>query len=283
MKIEKIPSKKQRTEPLTRVISIASGKGGVGKTTVVTNLAVALAQQAKSVLVLDADMGLANVDVMLGIKPQGTLQDVIEGTRTLEEILVRGPAGIMIIPAASGVERMCALTNADRTALFQGLEELASRFDYLLIDNEAGIGADVMYFTSAAHEIVLIVNDEPTSLTDAYGLVKVLSQTYGEREVRVIVNQASDAQQGVTVFERFSKALERFLHVQSHYLGSIPRDEMAREAILSQRAVVEAFPSSRVSVAIQRIAQELLTEAPYVRPNGGVQFFFSQLMERTGL
>lgn len=283
MNIEKIPSKKHSTEPLTRVISIASGKGGVGKTTIVTNLAVALAQQAKTVLVLDADMGLANVDIMLGIKPHGTLQDVIEGTRTLEEILVKGPAGVMIIPAASGVEKMCALSSADRAMLFNALEELAARFDYLLIDNEAGIGADVMYFTSAAHEVVMVVNDEPTSLTDAYGLVKVLSQTYGEREVRVIVNQAQDTKHGVNVFTRFARSLERFLHVNAQYLGSVPRDEMAREAVLTQRSVVDAFPSSRVSVAIQKIAQELVNETPYIRPKGGVQFFFSQLLERVGL
>jgi flagellar biosynthesis protein FlhG len=169
-------------QSVTRVLSFTSGKGGVGKTHSVTNVAIALAQKGLSVLVLDADLGLANVDVLLGLQPKGTLHDVLKGKLSLDDILLSGPGGITIIPAASGVEEIQALRTEEKMFLLEEIERVAHRFDYLLIDTPAGIGSDVMYFNSAAAEVVCIINGEPTSLTDTYALIKVLSKRMERRD-----------------------------------------------------------------------------------------------------
>ena len=153
-------------QDVTRVISFTSGKGGVGKTHTVVNTAVTLAAQGFSVLILDADLGLANVDVLAGVTPKGTLHDVLKGRCALDDILVEGPGGIVIIPAASGVEEIQALGNAEKMVLMSEVERIAHHYDFLLIDTPAGIGSDVMYFNSAAGEVVCVITGEPTSLTD---------------------------------------------------------------------------------------------------------------------
>ncbi len=264
---------------IARVISVTSGKGGVGKTTMTVNLAVCLARAGKSVLLLDADLGLANVDVMLGLAPHHTLNDVLEGRKNLGEILVSGPEGISIIPAASGVEEMGSLDTAKRMILMQEIEEIAHKFDYLLIDTSAGIGADVLYFNSASSEIVVVINDEPTSLTDAYALIKVLSQNYGEKSFSVLVNEVADAKTAITAFNRLNSAVERFLHVELRNLGFIPQDSAAAEAVRNQKALVEIYPSSPAALAFAALARKLDAEFYDLRVKGGMQFFFKQLLE----
>lgn len=268
-----------RAKGITRVISITSGKGGVGKTTTVVNLAISLARLGKSVLVLDADLGLANVDVMLGIRPKYTLQDLFEGKKSLAEIIISGPEGISIIPAASGVESICTLDTAQRMILMQSVEEVAAHYDYLLVDTQAGIGSEVMYFNCASAEIICVVNSEPTSLTDAYALIKVMSQNYGEKAVSILVNEAEDAQRAETTFRKLSKAVERFLHIELRYIGFVPMDSAAREAVLNQKALAEIFPSSPASLAITAIAKKVDSQFLDFRVKGGMQFFFKQLLE----
>jgi len=268
-----------RMNGVARVISVTSGKGGVGKTTTAVNLAVCLARQGKNVLLLDADLGLANVDVMLGIAPRYTMHDLFEGRRTLSEILISGPEGISIIPAASGVEGICNLDAAKRLLLMQSIEEIAERYDYLLIDTPAGIGSDVLYFTSASAEIVVVINDEPTSLTDAYALIKVLSQNYGERSFSVLINEAQSVTAGQTTFNKLHRVVERFLHVELRNLGSIPDDSGAAEAVRNQRALVEYFPSSPAALAFAALARKLDSDFYSLRIKGGMQFFFKQLLE----
>lgn len=263
---------------ITRVISFTSGKGGVGKTHTVTNMAVALARLGKSTLILDADLGLANVNVVFGLQPQYTLHDVFSGRKSLSDIIVTGPEGISIIPAASGIESICNLDDQQKMSLMAGIEQVAYQYDYLLIDTRAGISSDVMYFNSASAEIICVINNEPTSLTDAYAVIKVLATNYGEKSVSIISNNVSDEQEGLAAYRRLSRAVEKFLHVELKYLGCVPRDGAVTSAIQAQRSVLEIFPTSKASRSIERIARAVDEEFLEHRVKGGMQFFFEQIL-----
>lgn len=264
---------------VTRVLSFTSGKGGVGKTHSVTNVAVALANQGLSVLLLDADMGLANVDVLLGLQAKGTLHDVLKGNMSLDDILLTGPGGITIIPAASGVEEIQALRPEEKMFLLEEIERVAHRFDYLLIDTPAGIGSDVMYFNSAAAEVVCIITGEPTSLTDTYALIKVLSTTYGEKRFSVVVNNVASEKEASAAFTKLSRAVERFLQVDVRSLGWIPADPTVRDCVMQQRPIAAEFPSSPAGLALAAVARRIDDELPRRQAKGGMQFFFRQLLE----
>ncbi|WKZ57146.1 MAG: MinD/ParA family protein [Bdellovibrionota bacterium] len=277
---------------VTRVISFTSGKGGTGKTTSVVNIATALTELGRSVMIFDADLGLANVDVMLGIRPQRTIHDVLEGRVRLEEVILNAPGGLRIIPAASGVSSLCALSARQRLSLTQQIEQVAEGVDYLLIDTQAGIGADVMYFNGAAAEVVCVMTPDPTSMTDAYALVKVLSQEYGERAVSVLMNNVPTADVqirtaeltayekiGQQAFQRFGNAVARFLHVELDCLGCVPADRMVGESIRAQKPLLELFPSSPAARAVRRVACRIDQAFLDHRVKGGMQFFFQQLLE----
>jgi len=268
-----------RSRAVTRVLSFTSGKGGVGKTHTVTNTGIALAELGMSVLILDADLGLANVDVLLNLKPKGNLHDVLKGRVTLDDILIEGPGGISIIPAASGVEELQALDSEAKMFLLQEIERVAHRFDYLLIDTPAGIGSDVMYFNSAAADVVCVITGEPTSLTDTYALIKVLSGSYGEKRVSVIVNDVPSEDAARQAFGKLARAVDKFLQVEVRYVGWIPSDEIVRECVMQQRPVVLEYPSSRIAVAVAEVARTLDEERLSRRLKGGMQFFFRQLLE----
>lgn len=263
---------------ITRVISFTSGKGGVGKTHTIVNTSIALARKGKTVLLFDADLGLANVNVLLGIQPKYTLQDVFLGRKSLREILINGPEGISIIPAASGVESICDLNPEQKLMLLQGLEEVAHSYDYLLIDTRAGISSDVMYFNTASTEIVCIINNEPTSLTDAYATIKVLSTQYGEKRVLVVSNNVADEIEGRKAFTRLAQAVEKFLHIEVTYLGCVPQDGAVTQAIQSQRPVLEIFPTSPASRALEKLSARIDEEFLEYRVKGGMQFFFEQIL-----
>ncbi|MCB0353330.1 MAG: MinD/ParA family protein [Bdellovibrionales bacterium] len=263
----------------TRVISFTSGKGGVGKTHSVSNIAVSLAEQGRSVLLLDADLGLANVDVVLGIPVRETLQNFFQGNRTLKEILLEGPDGIQIIPAASGVESILSLGFEQRSQLLQAIEEIACEFDYLLIDTPAGIGSDVLFFNSASNEIVCVVAPEPTSLTDAYALIKVLSRRFGERQVNILVNNAASEAEASKTFRSLADVVNEKLFVQLRYAGWIPRDAAVRQAITARRPIVKEFPSSPASRALRKVSETLDGDFYQSRVKGGMQLFFRQLVE----
>ncbi len=275
---QKVRTGMSKMQGITRVISFTSGKGGVGKTQTVVNTAIALARLGKSVLLLDADLGLANVNVLLGIQPKYTLHDVFCGRKSLREIIINGPEGISIIPGASGVESICDLNAQQKMALMNGIEEVAHAYDYLLIDTRAGISSDVMYFNTASSEIICVVNNEPTSLTDAYAVIKVLANQYGERTVSVVANNVNDDTDGMQAFQRLSKAVTRFLSVELKYLGCIPKDGSVTQAVRSQRPVIELFPSAPSSLAIERLGRKLDEEFLEHRVKGGMQFFFEQIL-----
>lgn len=271
--------KRSHVKDFTRVISFTSGKGGVGKTNLSTNLGVALCQRGNRVLLLDADLGLANVDILLGISPKYNLYDVLAGRKTIDEIIVDGPEGLSIIPAASGIESVCELSTSDKLHLIGAIENISTSYDYLLIDTRAGVSSDVMYFNSASNEIFVVINNEPTSLTDAYAVIKVLSKNYGEKTFSVISNDVRDSSEGAFAFQRLQHAVEKFLQVKLDYLGYVPTDSMLNEAIQEQKPLVQLFPTSKAAMAIGGLAKKIDEEGYEFRMKGGMQFFFRQLLD----
>jgi flagellar biosynthesis protein FlhG len=266
----------------TKVISFTSGKGGVGKTSLACGVALSLVAQGNRVLLLDADMSLANVDLVLGITPRGTLKHVINGDAKLIDIMLTTSEGLDVIPAASGVESLSLLTSEQKLILKDSIDEIAFNYDFVLIDTAAGIGSDVLFFNSASHQIICVVNNEPTSLTDAYALIKVLSQNYAEREVSILVNNVKDSREAERTFVRLQSAVDRFLHTNIKYLGFVPTDELVREAVKGRTAFQTAYPSSQAALAVSRVAKTLEASFYEPRSKGGLQFLFDKLLEAEG-
>ncbi|HLC26458.1 MAG TPA: MinD/ParA family protein [bacterium] len=263
---------------LVRVIAVTSGKGGVGKTNVVANLAYAFTQLGLRVLVLDADLGLANLDVLLGLSPKYTIQHVLRGDRTLSEIMIRGVGGMMILPASSGVQSLAELSEAEKLGLLTELELLEEQYDVLLIDTGAGISANVMYFNVAAQEVIVVASPEPTSITDAYALMKVLALEYGERHFRLLVNNASNAVEAKEVYRRISSVADKYLEASIDFLGFIPHDETLVKAVRQQKAVLQAFPGCPASRAFKTLARRISNLPQPIQPKGNIQFFWKRLV-----
>lgn len=258
------------------VLAVTSGKGGVGKTNVVANLAVALARLGKRVLVLDADLGLGNLDVLLGLIPRYTLEHVLAGEKRLSDIAITGPGGIRILPASSGVQDLTHLTPPQQILLQQELEHLSSSIDLLLIDTGAGISANVLFFASAAHEILVVASPEPTSITDAYALMKVLSHRYNETHFRLLVNMARNQREGLDVYRKIGLVADRFLNISIDYVGFIPDDDYVPLSVCRQRPVIELYPQAPASLEFQRVAG-IVARWPVTRaPKGGVQFLWQR-------
>ncbi len=268
------PREDRSPEAGVRVIAVTSGKGGVGKTQISANLACGLAKLGKKTLLLDADMGLANVDIILGLTPQYNLHHVLQGRKTLQEVLVTGPGDIRILPAASGIQELAHLTAAQKLALMDELNGINGLFDYVLIDTAAGITGNVMYFNMAAKEIVVVVSPEPTSLTDAYALIKLLYQGHREKRIMLLVNMVKNFQEAREVYMKVSRATEHFLDLTIEFLGHIVDDGKVAESVRRQKALVEIYPDSPASECILAIARKLTSE-PLVRYNLGSMKFFS--------
>ncbi|GAA5190420.1 MinD/ParA family protein [Ferrimonas gelatinilytica] len=267
-------------ESMVRVIAVTGGKGGVGKTNVSINTAVALAEQGQRVLVLDADLGLANVDVQLGIRAKHNLSHVISGECSLEQVLVEGPLGIKIVPAASGSRAMVEMTEAQHAALIQSFSNLESQFDCLIVDTAAGISDMVMSFARAAQEVMVVVCDEPASFTDAYALIKLLSREHGVFRFRVVANMVRTAREGMELHAKLAKVTDRFLDVALELVATVPLDDHVRKAVRQQQTVVEAFPRSPAAVAYQGLASKILTWPVPSNPSGHLEFFVERLIRR---
>ncbi|MGN5518992.1 MinD/ParA family protein [Halopseudomonas sp. Lyrl_26] len=263
-----------------QVVAVTGGKGGVGKTNVSVNLALALAELGRRVVLMDADLGLANVDVQLGLRPQATLADVLSGTCSLREVMVNGPGGIRIVPAASGAAEMVNLGPREHAGLIQAFSDIGDELDILLIDTAAGIGDSVVSFVRAAQEVIVVVCDEPTSITDAYALIKLLSRDHGVTRFRVLANMVHSPQEGHNVFNKLLQVTDRFLDVALQYVGAVPYDESVRKAAQKQRATFDLFPRSRVSLAIRTIARKVDAWPLPSTPRGHLEFFLERLVQR---
>ncbi len=261
-----------RTKPV-KVIAVTAGKGGVGKSNVSVNLAVALAQLNKSVMLLDADLGLANIDILLGLHTKYNLSHVIQGVCHLSDIILQGPNGIRVIPAASGTEFMTQLSQAEHAGIIDAFNELTDDLDYMIIDTAAGISDTVLSFTRSSQELIVVVCDEPTSLTDAYALIKVMSKRYEWTHFHILANMVRNLKDGRDLFNKLSRVSEQFLDVHLDYLGAIPFDEHVHKAVKKQKPVLMAYPDSNATTALRELAENV-SNWPFKSLLGGNTSFF---------
>ncbi len=262
----------------SRVITITSGKGGVGKTNLAVNLAIALAQQSQRVIIFDADLGLANVDVLLGVAPPLTLYDHLFSDVPIEQILFPGPAGINIISGGSGFLELANLNNSQRSRLLKNIEKLDRLADFIFIDTSAGISKNVLAFCAAADEVFLVVTPEPTSLTDAYGLIKVMDRFKLHREVFFIVNQSRSSSESIDTVYRLKTLVDKYLSIHLNYLGDISFDQTIVRAVKNQKPFLLAHPDAAASGAVKKIAFSLLhREWKAEEEERGLKGFISKL------
>jgi len=259
-----------------KTIAITSGKGGVGKTNLVAGLAIAMRRLGRKVLVFDADLGLSNIDVLLHLAPRYNIQHLLSGEKGLDEIIIDGPLGIKILPASSGIQELTSLDEFQRLKIIESFETYDGEMDVLLIDTAAGLSENVAFFCTSSEEIVVITSPEPTAITDAYALIKVLFTRYQEKDFKIVVNAVKDQEEGLEVFRRLSLASERFLHISLSYLGSIPYDEAVRKAVMAQRSFVDLYPNSPASRSIIEMAERLIEVDGRVK--GGLQFFLRNIL-----
>tara|TARA_R110000850_G_scaffold181438_2_gene306770 strand:+ start:23 stop:865 length:843 start_codon:yes stop_codon:yes gene_type:complete len=262
-----------------KVIAVSGGKGGVGKTNVSLNTAISLAKLGKRVLVLDADLGLANVDVMLGLRVQRNLSHVLSGECELDDIIIQGPAGINIIPATSGTQSMVDLTPSEHAGLIRAFSDMQTKFDILIVDTAAGISDMVLSFCRASQDVLLVVCDEPTSITDCYALMKLLSRDHGLFKFKVVANMVRSPKEGQQLYAKLSKVTDRFLDVTLELVAVIPYDENIRKSVRKQQAIVEAFPDSPASVSLKSLAKNIISWPVPKQASGHLEFFIEQLLE----
>lgn len=262
-----------------RVISVASGKGGVGKTNVSVNIGTALSKLGNRVMLMDADMGLANVDIMLGLQTQYNLSHVLDGQKTLKEVIADGPAGLQIIPAASGVKRMAQLNAMENAGIINAFSELSNDIDVLIIDTAAGIADSVVSFCRASQEVIVVVTDEPASITDAYALIKVLSRDYGVSRFRLLANMVGSKKEGRMLYQKMASVTEKFLNVTLDYLGAVPYDRALKQAVQRQKPVVLTSPNSDAAESFYAMAQEVNRWPIPQNMTGYIQFFVENLFQ----
>ena len=264
----------------TRVIAITSGKGGVGKTNIVANLGFALTQLGKEVLILDADLGLGNLDVLLGLAPKYNFSHVVEGSKSISEIAIPGPGNMKILPASSGIEELTRLTDKQKALLLTSLDIMLDPIDILLIDTGAGISENVMYFNSSAQEIIVVVSPEPTSVTDAYALMKVLCLNYSEKSFKLVVNLAKTPKEADELYRQLKLVTDRFLGISMEYMGYVLADECVKKGVRLQRVVSEICPNTPASKCFATLAKKICeTPAPHF-PEGRNKFFWKNMVRR---
>lgn len=266
-----------RMSDTTRTISVTSGKGGVGKTSLVCNLAYSLAQNNSRVLILDGDLGMANVDIMFGLRARLNISHVLKGDALLEDILVEVAPGVHLIPGGSGVYGLNKLEAMQKHILLDQVSRLNRSFDYMLVDTAPGIDDNVLYLNSAAQEILVVVTPDPSSLTDAYALIKVLNQRCRENRFSVVCNMVKDEMEARMVFQKLSDVANRFLCVSLDYRGFVPNDLNLRQCNRNQELVAKAFSKSPSGLAISQLAGNLKNSERFMELKGGLQFFWNQL------
>ncbi|MBA6326982.1 MinD/ParA family protein [Colwellia sp. MB02u-6] len=271
--------RKMQNPQYIKVIAVSGGKGGVGKTNVSLNTAISLAKLGKRVLVLDADLGLANVDVMLGLRVKRNLSHVLSGECELDDIIIQGPAGINIIPATSGTQSMVDLTPAEHAGLIRAFSDMKTKFDILIVDTAAGISDMVLSFCRASQDVLLVVCDEPTSITDCYALMKLLSRDHGLFKFKVLANMVRTPNEGKNLFAKLAKVTDRFLDVTLELVAVIPYDENIRKSVRKQQAIVEAYPNSPASIGLKALAKNIVSWPVPQQASGHLEFFIEQLLE----
>lgn len=261
-----------------QVIAVTGGKGGVGKSSVAINLGIGLAGRGRRVVILDADLGLANLDVLLGLRAKRNLADVIAGECGLADIMLDGPCGIRIIPASSGTQSMVSLSRAEHAGLIHAFSDIADTMDVLIVDTAAGISDSVVSFVRAAQECLVVVCNEPSSIADSYALMKLLHKEYGMHRFRVLPNMVRTPQEGSALFHKLEQVCERFLDVMLVQVGSIPYDDTVRRCIQRQRAVLDAAPQSKAAMAFRQLAERVDALPVSASASGHLEFFVERLL-----
>ncbi len=259
-----------------KVIAVTGGKGGVGKTAIAANLAVGLAQRGRRVMLMDADLGMANLDVVLGLQPRHTLAQVLDGRCRLEDVILEGPEGISFIPAASGEEALANLGEQEIAGLIAAFDELPAAPEVLVLDTAAGLSTSVVRFAQAANEVLVVLCDEPASMTDAYALVKVLNRQHGVERFRIVTNLGRRAAHGADLFDKFARVAGRFLDVSLDHVASIPADEYLQRAVQQQAPVLHAFPGAWSSIALKKLVDRADNWNVEVTGRGGLEFFLQR-------
>jgi flagellar biosynthesis protein FlhG len=261
-----------------KVVAITGGKGGVGKTLVAVNLGAALARAGSGAMLLDADLGLANVDVLLGLHARMNLEHVVNGECALDDVILTATSGLKVVPASSGSMAMASLGHVQHAGLVNAFSQLFEPLDVLLIDTAAGVGDGVVTFSEAAQRVVVVVCDEPASLTDAYGLIKVLCRRQAGCRFEIVANMVDGPAQGRALYDKLARVCDRFLGITPSYFGHVPYDEYLRQAIRRQTTVVEAFPSSPSARAFRRLGQAVAAWTPASGARGGIEFFMERML-----
>ncbi len=262
----------------TRTISITSGKGGVGKTTLVANLALTLSQKGKRVLILDGDLGMANVDIFFGVKTSGNIHDILAGRKEMKDILTEVSKDVFLIPGGSGVVEFNHMNHFERRAMVEAVSSLPLGFDYLLIDTAPGITDNVLFLNSAAQTVSVVITPDPASFADAYALIKVLNKQYKVNHFSIVCNQVRDEQEGVGLYQRFNDVVNKFLYIGLDYWGSIPNDVVLKKATQMQRLIVRHDVGAESSKAIRQISNQIEKSAKQLESTGGMQMFWDQVV-----
>ena len=262
-----------------KVIAVTGGKGGVGKTNVSVNLAMALGDIGRRTVLMDADLGLANVDIMLGLRPKLNISDVLDGKCRLTDIMLNVNENVRIVPASSGTQEMTSLSAHEHAELIYAFNDVEEELDVLIIDTAAGISDSVVSFIRAAQEVLVVVCDEPTSITDAYALIKLLNRDYRMSRFRVLANMVHNESEGRNMFNKLLTVTDRFLDVTLQYVGSIPYDECVRKAVQKQSPVLVSFPKSKVALAIRQLAAKVDSWPVQKVPRGHLEFFVERLVQ----
>ena len=258
--LKDIVSNKMKSSSL-RVLAVSSGKGGVGKTNIVANLACSLSKRGKKVLVVDADLGLNNIDILLGLNPKFHIGHVLSGEKKVQDIITKGPAGIHLLPAGGGLQELTQLDDEKKIVLMEELDQVSNGYDFLIFDTGAGISTNVTYFCAAAHEIILVATTEPTSLTDVYALIKTLNIKHAQQYFRVIINSVNSEAEAQLIFKNLAAVADRFLpNVSVEYLSYILLDSVVTKAVRQQKAFLELYPHSKVTQCINQLAQKMIDE-----------------------
>lgn len=263
-----------------QVFSVTSGKGGVGKTNIICNLAVELGRRGQRVLLIDCDLGLANVDIVMGFKPKATLFQLLEGEATLEEVLIEGANNVTVLPATSGIREMTRITDEQFLSLMTSLDTVQRDFDVVLLDTGAGIGDNVLYFNTAAQEILVVSTPEPTSITDAYAIMKVLSTSYQVKKFNLLVNRARSRKDAVKVYRYLTTVADQYLDVAIDYFGHVVADDAVSSAVMERKTFLEAYADSEAAECIRGLAEEVLRRRETRPPSGNMQLFWRRMFQQ---
>lgn len=262
--------------PAAKVIAITGGKGGIGKTNIAVNIAASMSRLGKNTYLLDADFGLCNVDILLGLQSRYSLAHVLKNECSMDDLIVKGPFGLNVISGSIGMHQYAHLEAKDHIGIIDAFNHLSGNMDVLVIDTATGISDSVIRFSLAAQEIMVVVCDEPTSLADSYALIKTLNKGYGSHKFRIVTNRVRDSIEANKVFEKINKMATKYLDIVLTHVGWVPEDIYLKKAIQQQTAVIERYPSAISSIEMHKIAKKILTMPTQYELKGHMQFFMEQ-------